>query len=287
MLTEGDPGCPAGTEIFTQEVCRDAIEELGLDPSPSFQGKWQAIPRFCSYVSQASREHMHFNTDDYGRGHAGYSPVCYASPGRDFDVVLPSPPEVHYDSSQLVALQHEVASLKEEQASLLHERAAFVSKQTQLQALLAHLGTTQLTTHLWPTTTSMAPTTRTTRTTTSEYPAGWYPSLVDENCGLTCAKRGLVCTENGLFMHNDEVDDPTEVQALMYNVAGVDLGAACTSAFGNRLDVPGWSATACLSSAHTRPITQFDCGSGSLQPGSGFRRLCYCHEFDASVSSWT
>lgn len=280
MLADGSPGCAPGSEIFTQEVCRDAVVELGLDPSPSFQGKWESIPRFCSFAGQTASEHMHFNLAEYGQAHVDYRPICYSSQGKFW---LLREGNVHANTSdkvRIAALQGEVAMLKEEEASLLRHQ------EVQLpQASMFRQPTTtwDVTVTTWDliTTTTLETTRMPIMTTVSTYAEGWYAGLVDEQCGQACARRGLICTETALVAHNAEVDDPAEVKALIQKLTGIHMDqTACTAAFGKRLDAPGWSQDICLVSAHQRTITHVACGVAAIQPHTGFRRLCYCHEFD-------
>ena len=94
-----------------------------------------------------------------------------------------------------------------------------------------------------------------------------------------------MCTEQGLYDHNDEVDSNAEIDALVQQHGG----AACSSYnddFADNPDVPNWEeGGVCHVSGSQRPLNTVDCADlpGSDQaPTITKRRLCYCFESEGS-----
>jgi len=106
---------------------------------------------------------------------------------------------------------------------------------------------------------------------------GWYDAGAGRSCAEGCREAGLVCTEEQLLAHNDEVDSSEEVLALLAGAGGGTGARHCLIAWGWAADVPNWSAAACHRSASSRSLSTFDCAArpkGGLLPK---HRLCYCH----------
>ena len=104
---------------------------------------------------------------------------------------------------------------------------------------------------------------------------GWYSSAFGASCDAACISQGLVCTEQGLFDHNSEVDSSAEIIALVQQHGG-STSSSCNTNYMAVADVPNWSSWQCFTSG-SRPLSSFDCAQTTPQSYNK-RRLCYCLE---------
>ena len=87
---------------------------------------------------------------------------------------------------------------------------------------------------------------------------------------------GLICTEQGFFDHNNDVDSTAEVLQLIAEVGGSTTHNNCEDSYGNNPNVPGWQAGNCYRSQEIRLLDTFDCAQPPSPTGEGKHRLCYC-----------
>jgi len=103
---------------------------------------------------------------------------------------------------------------------------------------------------------------------------GWYGGDLATSCATACSNVGLVCTREGLYAHNDDVDSSEKVKALISRLMGSTTDRPCGDEYGSNFDVPVFAAHECWHSAHVRKLESLDC---LHEPQSNKRRLCYCH----------
>jgi len=113
---------------------------------------------------------------------------------------------------------------------------------------------------------------------------GWFSAGAGRSCDEGCREAGLICTEEQLLAHNDEVDSSDEVLALVARVGGATGARRCHARWSAADDVPNWSAGGCHLSSGSRSLSTFDCAA---RPRGGWlpkHRLCYCHAAVASAT---
>jgi len=109
----------------------------------------------------------------------------------------------------------------------------------------------------------------------------WFASAVGESCTNACISNNLVCTEEGLFNHNDDVDSSADVLQMLARLGsgGDETATLCVDEWISDSDgtiVPFFGSTWCGSSSSSRGIDTFDCDA--VAPASvELKRLCYCH----------
>jgi len=108
---------------------------------------------------------------------------------------------------------------------------------------------------------------------------GWIIGGHLENCNESCLKHGLVCTEDGLFKHNNEVDSSDKVMALIKQLGGSIQTDTCSDLpwIKNKVITPtfAWNGYWCAISAGKNTIKDVDCKTKAYKTSA---RLCYCHE---------
>ena len=103
------------------------------------------------------------------------------------------------------------------------------------------------------------------------------------SCTASCASHGLLCTEQELFNHNNEVDSSAELLSVMVSVDASFSLTSCTSEFGSGFDVPVWRTSTggkpekCYFSSSSRALSTFNC---EKIPDADKRRICYCHTIE-------
>jgi len=107
--------------------------------------------------------------------------------------------------------------------------------------------------------------------------AGWYASGEVTGCDAACGAKGLVCTENGLFNHNSDVDTTEKVLTLINQLGESTGDTDCSDEWGDNPDVPQWRPTHCNRATVNRALDTFDC-TAAPKADPGRQRLCYCHE---------
>lgn len=86
----------------------------------------------------------------------------------------------------------------------------------------------------------------------------------------------MVCTKEGFWQHNDEVDSSVEVYELIRRFD--DSFSALVCAYGGKNDNPTWKIDVfgqCWFSHPNRGLDTFNCGDPDFP---SYRRLCFCHE---------
>ena len=112
--------------------------------------------------------------------------------------------------------------------------------------------------------------------------SGWYSGDGGANCDAACFAQGLVCTEQGLYDHNTEVNSSAAINALVQQ-HGEFANSICDGNYTTASDVPNWvegndiiAGGVCHLSG-SRPLRSFNCSAQPPGPqGQYKRRLCFC-----------
>lgn len=109
---------------------------------------------------------------------------------------------------------------------------------------------------------------------------GWRIAEEFDNCNKACQQCGLVCTEDGLREHNNEVDDSDKVMALIKRLGGSTKADKCKDYWLDKTGNPVFTDWTCQYSAANKP--NYNCGSVDTNFN---KRLCYCHK-DTREHGW-
>jgi len=102
-------------------------------------------------------------------------------------------------------------------------------------------------------------------------PGKWVTGETGESCYDACLTVGKVCTEEGLHLHNEELDTQAEFEMAL----GINCGEYLPR-WGEATDVPNYipMTGVCYGSKHGRKLDTFDCKRKLV----GRNRLCYCEQ---------
>jgi hypothetical protein len=112
--------------------------------------------------------------------------------------------------------------------------------------------------------------------------AGWYVGKARASCSATCFDAQLVCTEEQLEAHNDDVDTTSKIDAIIIAKTGNARPGSrqCSSLFWTNSDAPNYHSKYfdgdCHLSKAGRALTTFNCDTQATTADDK-HRLCYCH----------
>ena len=108
---------------------------------------------------------------------------------------------------------------------------------------------------------------------------GWFIGEANSDCDVTCAAHGLICTEDGMWNHNSDVNSPEKLTKLINSLQGETSFNLCSGKYGDSPDVPLFSTSEgfCYSSSPGKSKEKIECGLSPTPQYQNKKRLCYCH----------
>lgn len=104
----------------------------------------------------------------------------------------------------------------------------------------------------------------------------WIIAQPSDNCDEACKQRGLVCSEQELKKHNEEVDSCEELKTLLKRLGDLEM-QSCDVKNGARKGAPALNTKKSIifASSIDRPLSSYNCKHSTRAEDK--RRICFCH----------